>query len=74
MNRRAMDPEACTSDSEQAGDEDEDEKTEEDEEQSSADRESKADKHEIAAVNQSKVRESRMHVKTFDFRLCGWSV
>ena len=61
-----MNAEACISDSEQAGDEDEDEETEEGKEQVSADGESKADEHEASAANQPKVRGSCVLAGTFN--------
>lgn len=67
MYYRVINAEACIYDSEQADDEDEDEKTGEGKEQNSADGESEADEHRASVANESKVRESFVYVAARHF-------
>ena len=78
MYCRVINAEACISDSEQADDEDKDDKTGEGKEQNSADGESEADEHRASVANESKVRGSCMYVAARHFcsraLIYGWSV
>ena len=78
MYYRVINAEARIFDSEQADDEDEDEKTGEGKEQNSADGESEADEHGASVANESKVRESCVYVAARHFSsrtlVYDWSV